>query len=184
MHLEIFNDLPTLETERLSLRQIGIKDTDDVFAFTSNPKTSEWLTWDPHKTKEDSLNFIKSVLEKYQKNQPAQWAIELKSEKKVIGLCGFVNFFEEHSKGEVAYVLSPDYWGKGFLPEALIKIIEFSFKQLGLIRIEAKCEVGNFASEKVMQKVGMIQEGLFIKYLKRKGESRSYKLFAIIYDKK
>jgi len=44
--------------------------------------------------------------------------------------------------------------------------------------------VGNFASEKVMQKVGMIQEGLFIKYLKRKGESRSYKLFAIIYDKK
>jgi ribosomal-protein-alanine N-acetyltransferase len=130
------------------------------------------------------LNFIKSVLGKYQNNQPAQWAIELKSYKKVIGLCGFVNFFEEHSKGEMAYVLSPDYWGNGFLPEALAKIIEFSFKQWGLIRIEAKCEVGNFASEKVMQKVGMIQEGLFIKYLKRKGEYRSYKLYAILYDKR
>jgi [ribosomal protein S5]-alanine N-acetyltransferase len=182
--MNIFIELPIIETKRLLLRKIEIKDTDDVFAFTSNPITSEWLTWHPHKTKEDTLNFIKTVMEKYQRDQPAQWAIELKPDKKIIGLCGFVNYFEEHSKGEVAYVLSPDYWGKGFLPEALEKIIEFSFKNWGLIRIEAKCEVGNFASERVMQKVGMRQEGLFIKYLIRKGESRNYKLYAIINDKK
>ncbi|MFZ2339166.1 MAG: GNAT family protein [Bacteroidales bacterium] len=175
-----FCNLPVIETERMILKPITLDDIDDIYEFTSDPLTSDWLTWYPHKTKTDAINFVNYVQEKYKKNQPAQWAVKLKANNKIIGICGFISFSEEHLNGEVAYVLSPLYWNKGYLTEALKEIIKFSFTQLNLVRIEAKCEIGNLASEKVMQKAGLMQEGIFRKYFRRKGIFRDYKIYSII----
>ena len=174
-----FSALPTIETARLTLRAVRLSDVDDIFSFTSNPQTSEWLTWYPHQNRADTTRFVDSVLEKYRLNKPAQWVICYKAESKVVGLCGFVDFSLDDAKGEVAYVVSPAYWGKGILPEALRAIIDFAFAEEGVVRIEAKCEVGNVGSERAAQKAGMILEGQCRKYAKRKGMHRDYKLYAI-----
>jgi ribosomal-protein-alanine N-acetyltransferase len=174
-----FTDLPVIATERLLLRAITINDVADIFAFTSNPITSEWLSWYPHQTPADTAGFVSSVLAKYEANTPAQWVIADKQDGKVIGICGFVNFSAYDENAEVAYVVSPDYWGRGILTEALTAIIQWAFAHGGLSRIEARCEVGNVASERAMQKAGLRLEGECIKFLKRKGALRDYRLYAI-----
>ncbi|MEM4326285.1 MAG: GNAT family protein [Candidatus Pacearchaeota archaeon] len=178
-----FRDFSGIHTERLFLRKLRIEDVDDIFEFTSLPETCKILSWYPHSDKNITAKFISSIIEKYERNLASQWGMELKENRKVIGIAGFITFLPEHKKGEIAYVLSPKEQNKGLMTECLLSIIEYGFNIMGLHRIEAKCEIDNFASEKVLQKVGMKLEGCFYDYLIRKGKFRSYKFYSIINQK-
>ena len=176
----IFTALPQLETERLRLREINVQDELDIFAFTSLQETSFFLTWYPHKSIEASRQFILSVLEKKKTGLPQQWVIELKAEKKVIGIAGFIDFNEENKRAEIAFVQSPYYSGKGYMTEALAKILDFGFTQCNLKRIQAKAEVENTASLNVLQRIGMEKEGVLKSFIYRKAAFRDYVMLASI----
>ncbi|MBS1926213.1 MAG: GNAT family N-acetyltransferase [Bacteroidetes bacterium] len=171
---------PTLNTERLCLRTINEGDAEDIFAFTSLEQTTEFLSWYPHKTIDTTRQFINSVIEKAGEGLPNQWVIELKAEKKVIGIAGFIDFSEEHKKAEIAFVLSPHYAGKGYMTEALLKILDFGFTQCRLKRIQAKAEPENTASVNVLQRIGMQKEGILRSFIFRKNAFRDYVMLASI----
>jgi len=175
-----FSDLPNLTTDRLILRKLEISDADDIFRFTSSPSITKFLTWEAHTSKKQTEEFLKGVQCKYEAGQPAQWALALRETNRVIGISGFINFMKEHRRAEVAYILSEEYSGKGYMTEALLKILEIGFSELNLNRIEAKCEKDNFASERVMQKLGMDFEGLFKDFLSIKGKFNDFKFYSIL----
>jgi [ribosomal protein S5]-alanine N-acetyltransferase len=175
-----FKNFTCLESERLILRKLTLNDIDDIFSFTSLPETSKILSWYPHANRKVTLKFVQGVIEKYENNVASQWAIELKSIKKVIGIAGFIQLLPEHARAEIAYVLSPLYQNKGYMTETLKMVISYGFTSMKLNRIEAKCEIDNHSSERVMQKIGMHLEGTFTHYLKRKGLFRDYKFYVII----
>ena len=65
----------------------------------------------------------------------------------------------KYKKGEIWYKIHPNFWNKGYATEALMGLLHFAFNNLGMHRIEAGCAVENFASIKVLEKVGMTREG-------------------------
>ena len=187
MEAEFFRDFKPLKTERLIIRKLTLDDAKDIYEFTSLKETSEFLTWYPHQNIETTRKFLEDLQVKYRKNLPSQWGIELLTENKIIGIAGFITFFPEHKKGELAFVLSPKYQNRGYMTEALGIIVHFGFEVMELNRIEAKCEIDNFASERVLQKIGMQLEGCCYEYLVRKGIFRDYKIYALLkkyYDEK
>ena len=48
----LFTKIPTLETDRLLLRELKKSDVKDMYEYSVNPKTSEFLLWDVHKSQE------------------------------------------------------------------------------------------------------------------------------------
>ncbi len=60
---------------------------------------------------------------------------------------------------EVGWAVHPDEWGKGYATEAARKVIDWAFRELNLHRVVAFCHVNNTASVRVMQKLGMQQDG-------------------------
>jgi [ribosomal protein S5]-alanine N-acetyltransferase len=110
---DIYNDLPTLETERLILRKITLNDVQDVFNYASEPDVSRFVPWEAHQSIEDSYNFINYILKQYEEGKLAPWAIELKQNKKVIGTIDFVAWFPHHFRAEIGFILSKEYWGMG-----------------------------------------------------------------------
>lgn len=188
MKNNFFSNFNRLTTDRLIIRKLCLDDAEDVFEFTSLEEIARGLSWYPHQNLEVTKNFLNTIVNKYENDEPSQWAIELIDEDKVIGIAGYITHFPEHFKGEIAYVLSPRYHGKGYMTEALQSIIKFGFDVMKLNRIEAKCEIDNFASEKVLQKLGMKLEGCFYQYLFRKGSFRDYKFYSLLkkdwYEKK
>ena len=77
------NNLETkeLETERLILRKFTLDDAKDMFNnYGSDSDTSKYLVWNTHKNIEDSISYIKDVLEKYQKDNFYCWGVVLKEE--------------------------------------------------------------------------------------------------------
>lgn len=66
----------------------------------------------------------------------------------------------KYRKAEVWYKLLPEYWGRGYATEAMKSMLSFGFGQLKLHRIECGCSIHNIGSYRVMEKAGMIREGV------------------------
>ena len=177
---DLFKNLPILETERLKLRKLSMHDAGDVFEYAADPDVSKYVLWEHHRTIADSKSYLKHVLFLYEKGIPASWGIILKEENKLIGTGGYQWWSVKDSKAEVGYVISKFYWNKGYMTEALEEILCFGFEQMELVRIEAKCFVGNTASERVMLKCGMKPEGILRSYKYVKGNFGDFKLYSIL----
>lgn len=178
--MKVFNNFPILETPRLILRKLSLEDAEDIFEYAQDPEVTRYLSWDPHKSIEDSIRFIEFMLEKYKIEGYGDWGIEYKEKGKLIGTCGYTWWDRKNSKAEIGYVLSRKYWNMGLMTEAVKEIIKFGFEKMFLNRIQARCIVENFASERVMQKVGMKFEGILREDIFLRGKYWDTKLYSIL----
>ncbi len=173
-------DLITLHTPRIVLRKLQLRDSHDVFEYAHDPEVTRYLTWDTHRTEQDSLAFIRFVLDKYDRKQPADWGLELRETGKIIGTCGIVTIEESACRGEIGYAMSREYWGRGLMTEVVKKVIAFGFRTLNLNRLEAICDTPNIGSSRVMEKSGMTFEGVLRQHDRIKGTFRDIKMYSIL----
>ena len=176
----IFSNIPTLETDRCILRKLSLDDTDDMHEYSSNPDVTKYLTWSPHPDKAYTLEYLMYLQNRYKTGDFFDWAVICKDSGKMIGTCGFTRFFFAHNGAEIGYVLNPAYHGNGIGTEVVGRVIKYGFENLSLERIEAKYMIENEASHRVMQKNGMIFEGVRRKGLLIKGVYRDVGVCSII----
>lgn len=155
----------TIETERLILRRFELRDAQNMFEnYTSKDIVTKYLTWYPHKNIKDTEGYLTNfVLPEYDKQSAYRWAIVWKENGQVIGCIDVVNSSDNKRRAELGWVIGDEYWGKGIMPEAGKKVIEYLFS-VGYERIEAIHDVANHRSGRVMAKIGMKHEGLLKKY--------------------
>ena len=60
----------------------------------------------------------------------------------------------------VGYVLGRAYWGRGLMTEAVRYVAAWGLAQPSLFRVWAFCDAENLASARVMEKAGLLREGL------------------------
>ncbi len=148
-----------LETERLVLRVRTVADAEDIHAYASLAEVSYPAGFPPVKTLEDKIYYLEHILpERNQKdNLPAGYGIVVKGTETIIGSVDF-NHRHEDDVLELGYILHPDYWGRGYVPEAARALIELAFKELGLHKIELSCFGYNVQSQRVAEKLGFTLE--------------------------
>jgi len=132
----IFADPPPLETSRLLLRKLRRTDAADMYRYTSVPFVTKYLTWATHESQLYTERFLIYVLGRYRAGDYFDWALEDKETHVMIGTCGFTSFRTAANSAEIGFVLNPSYWGRGLATEAVEKVREFGFRDLGLHRIE------------------------------------------------
>ncbi|MBQ7455814.1 MAG: GNAT family N-acetyltransferase, partial [Clostridia bacterium] len=138
------------------------------------------VLWETHESLRHTRRVLRAALRQYRTGQPASFAIERKSDRRVIGTIGFMWINCDHRSGEVGYSLARDCWNQGLCTEALAAVLRFGFDTLGLHRIEAQHEVDNPASGRVMEKCGMRLEGTLRGRVFNKGRFSDVRLYAIL----
>ena len=184
---KIFSKIPTVKTERLILRKITVDDVDDMYEYSSDENVTEYLTWSPHADKTYTLEYINYLQSRYRSGDFFDWGVVVKSNNKMIGTCGFTRFDYVNNSAEIGYVLNSAYHGMGLAAEAASEVIKFGFEKLGLNRIECKYIIGNNASRRVMEKLGMSFEGVRREGMLIKGAYRDIGVCSILrreYDMK
>ncbi|ROR25768.1 ribosomal-protein-alanine N-acetyltransferase [Mobilisporobacter senegalensis] len=171
---ELLYDNETIKAKNILLRRFKKEDDKDVFEYGSDEKALKYLIWDGLKTLDDA----KSVIIDYYWSRPGIYAIELKKNKKCIG-CIDLRLEPEHEKASFGYVLNRDYWGKGYMTEALFTVLSLCFDKLELNRVESTHYIGNEGSGKVMKKCGMEFEGIGKQEVKIKGVFHDVAHYAI-----
>lgn len=192
-----FADIPTLHTDRMTLRRMKPSDSADMYEYAHQEPVTRYLLWDPHPSEFATREYLTRLQKRYHDGEFYDWALVLPDDggtseekrkwfrfpvrrEKMIGTCGFVSFSVENRSAEIGYVLNPDYWGQGYMPEAVRRVLSFGFCELGLNRIEARYMVGNEKSRRVMEKVGMTFEGVRRELLYVKGAYRDIGTCAIL----
>lgn len=175
----IYEDLPMLETDRLILRKITPEDEADIYAYCSDEEITRYTVWYSHQSLDDTRWFMNWVFEQYNNHQVAPWGIEDKASGRMIGTTGFISWDTVNAKAEIGYAISRDFWNKGYMTEAVRKVVDFGFGSMQLVRIEARCHPDNIGSARVMEKSGMQFEGILRKHIWAKGRHEDVKMYAI-----
>lgn len=144
----------TLKTECLLLRPWRETDLRDFYAYASVDGVGQMAGWAPHKDIAES----KRILDLFIAGKRT-FAIEYQG--KVIGSLGIEKYNEEHypelsnlSGREIGYALSKEYWGRGFMPEAVKAVIAYLFDTVNLDFILVGHFDYNRQSARVIEKCG------------------------------
>ena len=150
-----------IETVRLKLVRLTEADVEDIFVLHSKEEVARFNTIGIPK---NSL-VTRKILEPLLSTQDSKvknsfsWTIRLEETDKFLGEIGYSLAPARYKLATLRYCILPEYWGHGFATEAVKAILSYCFEELNLHRIEAGCAIDNYASIRVLEKVGMQREG-------------------------
>ena len=169
-----------LETPRLYIRSIQEHDLKDLYRVFSDDDVTYFL---PYLTWQDALaarSWYARVLEGAAAGNSMQLVMEDKASGEIIGTMILFRFDIECARAELGYALAQQYWGGGYMREALQALLPHAFTELGFHRIEAEVDVRNQPSAKLLRHLGFQEEGLMRQRWKMKGEYKDTWFFSLL----
>jgi ribosomal-protein-alanine N-acetyltransferase len=158
------NPPATLETPRLRLRAPVVEDVAKIFdTYTQDAAVARYTTWSPHRSLDETRKFVEQYCEAGRKvGTVFSWLITMSEGGYAAGM---IDFRLTASRAEVGYVLAQRYWGRGFMTEAAGAVVEWVIAQPEIHRVWATVDLDNVASQRVLEKVGMVREGVLRRWL-------------------
>jgi [ribosomal protein S5]-alanine N-acetyltransferase len=154
-----WNTLPTINTTRLSLRNLTANDVDDFFAVYSNVEVMRYWSTPPLRNREAASKLINEIHEGFRNRQLLKWGIALRSNDKVIGSVTLFHPDFTHRRVELGYALGREFWRQGYMKETLEALLNYAFTELNFHRIEADVDPRNDASIRTLERLGFQREG-------------------------
>lgn len=150
----LFRDFPLLKTERLILRSAELKDVPYILANHSDDSVMKYLGTKKLSSMLEAEELIADAEAVFQKKKGIRWAITIKGEDCYVGSIGMWRLDKLWEKAEVGYELSTRHWGKGYMTEALSRVLKFGFEKLQVGVIEANVDIQNLRSGHLLEKLG------------------------------
>jgi len=154
-----FTSLP-LDTERLILRPYRPEDTNAVFEMFSDPRVMRYWSWLPWTELDQAKDAVTRDIEAYEGGRYLRLGIERREDHAFLGQCILLNFVAHSRRAEIGYSLASWAWGRGYMHEALEKLVCYGFESLNLNRLEADIDPRNEASARSLERLGFLREGL------------------------
>jgi RimJ/RimL family protein N-acetyltransferase len=170
-----------LTTERLVIRALTADDLDRHWALFSDPDVVRYLYFGPFDRAGAQEHLARrSTVELPEETGWINFGVEEKGEGVLIGelAIGFISATHRHY--EVGYVFDPAHEGRGYATEGAAMIVELAFSGLGAHRVSGRLDARNDPSARVLEKLGMRREGLFLENEYVKGEWTDELVYAIL----
>ena len=181
MKEELFLNYMELQSERLLLRKLTDQDVSDVFEIYSDPEVmlyfdDRYAFTEPSEAEQMISGYHNAIHDK----TGMRWGIVLKDSGKLIGTCGFHAISDYHKRIEIGYDLNRNYWGNGFMSEALPLIIDYAYNISDVNRVEAFVETPNKASRSLLEKLGFRLEGILREHEMCRGNLIDIQLLSLL----
>lgn len=158
---KFFSRFPALNLGEVKLRDLMLSDKERYYEMMSDPEVTRYLSDEDIPTSitqaEEEIKFWGGL---FYRKQSIFWAIAESTGDQFIGTVGFNTWNYANQRGEISYDLMREHWRKGIMTRVLNNIIIFGFKEMDLLRIEARTMINNIPSQKVLEKVGFKCEGI------------------------
>ncbi|MFL0251055.1 GNAT family N-acetyltransferase [Clostridium neuense] len=172
----------SLETERLILKNIAVEDREFIFSQFSDPVVTKYLFDREPLT---DIGGADEILELYL-SQPEphlhhRWILVRKTDGVKMGTCGIHRWDQEAGTAEVGYDLKEEFWGKGYMQEAMKKVIEFAVNDMHVKEINAFVYSNNEKSKQLVEKLGFVVSGS--SYEVFRGNKYPHKVYTLYVEK-
>ena len=153
---------PTLETERLILRDFKRDDLDALAATLGDAEVVRHLTGEPI-NREDSLRRLFMAVGQWPLIGMGMWAVEQKSDGRLVGQVGFFDMERDMVPSlvglpEMGWIFDTSVHGQGIAREACEAALDWLDASHGPVEVPAIIGIDNIASLKLAEKLGFVRE--------------------------
>jgi [ribosomal protein S5]-alanine N-acetyltransferase len=153
----------TLITSRLILRLPQVEDAQAIYdGYAQDPEVVKYLTWRPHPDIETTRAFLLRCLQCWENSTAFPWVIVAKGNRSLVGM---IELRIEPYRADLGYGLARPFWGQGFATESVKAVLGWALDQPAIFRVWAVCDIENTASARVLEKAGMVREGILRRYI-------------------
>ena len=111
-----FTFMPTLNTDRLILREIRRTDVGAIFDLFSDPDVTASTDVETLQHLRQAGGLIEFVQDRFHKKIGMRWGITVKAESDaIIGTCGYNVWTHNNRCGEIGYDLAKGFWNQGIM---------------------------------------------------------------------
>jgi len=106
------------------------------------------------------------------------------SDDSIIGMTRFLNIDKKEKRLEIGYTwYTPAVWGKVYNKECKLLLLQYTFEELNFNRAQFNVAGQNIRSQKAVEKIGGVKEGVLRKYgYRNDGSLKDNVIFSIIND--
>lgn len=151
-----------LETKRLILRPMLETDFDALHLIFTDPNVMAAFHHDPF-TREQMQRWLQRNLDHQDQYGYGLFSVILKEKGELIGDC-CLEQMDDMNAVELGYDFRSDFWNQGYATEAACAVRDYAFEVLRLPELISLIRVGNLASQRVAEKVGMTLAEEFTRY--------------------
>ena len=157
--------LPELiQTQRLTMRAPCKDDAAPVFeAYTQDPEVARYMVWRPHRSIEETEAFIAYCMQGWADGLRRPYVLTRRGDE--ASPIGMVEARMLPHGIDLGYVLQRQYWGSGFMSEAIVAVTEAALRLAACFRVQATCDTENQSSARVLEKAGFVREGRLGRHL-------------------
>lgn len=178
---KFFSKFPTIDLGSIRLRDLMLSDKEEYYAMMSDPEVVKYLSDEDIPTSVESAEQeIKFWGGLFYRKQSVFWAVADTTNNKFIGTVGYNSWNIHNRRAEISYDLMRDHWRKGIMTKALNNALVFGFKNMDLMRIEARTMLENIPSQKILEKVGFKKEGILRSYRIIRGEPTDVLIYSLV----
>lgn len=156
------------QTGRLIIREFLPAELEIYLNHFTDQRVLQYI---PRRSREERISIFNKALAQYADTKTKGiWGIFSKADDSFMGSCLLRQFADEPGIIELGYSLNHEHWGKGVASEMAAAMVTYCFTNAAITEIVAVTELENTASQRVLQKAGLIQ----VDNLLRDGEELAY----------
>jgi [ribosomal protein S5]-alanine N-acetyltransferase len=163
-----------IETERLRLRELTIKDAGFIRELVNEPAWKKNIGDKKVNSVADAaLYILNGPIASYKRHGFGLYLVELKETGNPIGICGLIKR-DTLEDVDIGFAFLEKFWSKGYAYESASAVMEYGRKELGINRVVAITVPDNIGSIKVLEKIGL----RFEKMVQMPGDEHEIKFFS------
>ncbi|MFQ5526353.1 MAG: GNAT family N-acetyltransferase [Thermoanaerobaculia bacterium] len=153
------DSLPTISGDRVRLRALSSGDLEALYAIFSDAEVMRYWSHAPFSDIAEAESYLADIRRGVMSRSLFQWGLCRSEDDRVIGTCTLWQFDAANRRCEIGFALAREHWGGGWMSEGLTVLIDYTFSQLGLLRLEADVDPRNAASITLLERLGFEREG-------------------------
>jgi len=157
----VFQEFPTIKTDRLTLREIKMTDAAAIFKMRTSGRINQFIARENMHSLDDSIDLVHKSMQLFKQKTGVAWAGVLRDGQEIVGTCGFNHIDFQNFRAEIGGELATDYWGKHIAFEAVVAIANFGLNTMNLHTIEAKVSPSNRGAIHLLEQIGFQKEAHF-----------------------
>ncbi|MBA2346160.1 MAG: GNAT family N-acetyltransferase [Rubrobacter sp.] len=172
-----------IKSRRLILRRFADPDLESFLAYRNDPEVARYQSWDSC-GREEAVAFIQEM-KSSRPGTPGEWfqfAVELRETGGLVGDCALKVEKDYQYQAEIGFTLSREHQGKGYASEAVSRLLDYAFGDLGLHRVIAIAFCENERSVALLERLSMRREGRLLQSARFEGGWSDECMYAILGD--
>lgn len=177
------NPVPvTLEGRFVRLEPLSYAFESDLVEAAQDHAIWEFLPFGPFDTAEEMHFWIAGSLKQVDDGQRVWFATVRRSDDRAVGATSYMDLRREDRGLEIGGTwLTPTVWRTPINTEAKYLQLKHAFEELGCIRVQLKTDLRNIRSQRAIERLGAVKEGLLRKHmLVKNGLVRDTVMYSII----